>query len=107
MNKTYLLTFALLLPIQAIAIEQDSVYTWGQWSESLQPAAGPAARVTPPPAKTPNVNFRPNENSAFLREALLTPNVVVGFGDVDTSIPVITTPPTSVTPPPPPPPAFQ
>ena len=69
MNKTYLLTFALLLPIQAIAIEQDSVYTWGQWSDSLQPAAGPVARVTPPPAKTPNVNFRPNENAAFLREA--------------------------------------
>ena len=71
MNKIYLFTLALLLPLQVIAIEQDSVYTWGQWSDSLQPAAGPAARVTPPPAKTPNVNFRPNENSAFLREAVV------------------------------------
>ncbi len=72
MKKTILFTFAILLPIQAMAIQQDSVYTWGEWAEGIQPAAGPVAQVTPPPAQTPDVNFRPNENSAFLREAILT-----------------------------------
>ena len=58
-----------LLPAKAIALDQDSVYAWGKWAQGIQPAAGPEAKVTPPPAKTPNINFRPNENSAFLREA--------------------------------------
>lgn len=81
MKKTILFTFAILLPIQAMAIEQDSVYTWGEWAEGIQPAAGPVAQVTPPPAQTPDVNFRPNENSAFLREATLsfrTPAASIG-----------------------------
>ena len=72
MKKTYLASLALLLSTQTMAVEQDSVYTWGEWAEGIQPAAGPVAKVTPPPAQTPNVNFRPNENSAFLREAALT-----------------------------------
>jgi len=71
MKKTYLASLALLLSTQTMAVEQDSVYTWGEWAEGIQPAAGPVAKVTPPPAKTPNINFRPNENSAFLREAAL------------------------------------
>jgi len=71
MNKAYLLTLALLLPIPGSAIEQDSVYTWGQWAKGLQPAAGPTAKVTPPPAQTPDVNFRANEQAAFLREAVV------------------------------------
>lgn len=69
MKKTYLILCAVLLSTQAVAAEADSVYTWGEWAEGIQPAAGPVAKVTPPPAQTPNVNFRPNENSAFLREA--------------------------------------
>jgi len=69
MKKTYLILFAVFLSTQAMAVEEDSVYTWGAWAEGIQPAAGPVARVTPPPVKTPNVNFRPNENAAFLREA--------------------------------------
>ncbi|RDH82774.1 MAG: hypothetical protein DIZ80_10890 [endosymbiont of Galathealinum brachiosum] len=107
MKRIYLLAIALLVPMHASAIEQDSVYTWGKWSEGLKPAAGPVARVTPPPAKTPNVNFRPNENSAFLREAILTPNTIAGFSNIDASTPVISAPPTPVTLPPPPPAPFQ
>ncbi len=69
MKKAYLLALALLLPVHAGATQHDSVYTWGKWSQGIQPAAGPVAKVTPPPVKTPNVNFRPNETAAFLREA--------------------------------------
>ncbi len=69
MNKAYLLTLTLLLSTSAIAIEKDSVYTWGNWATGIKPAAGPVAKVTPPPAQTPDVNFRANETSAFLREA--------------------------------------
>ncbi len=68
-KNLYLLALALLLPFQAIAVDQDSVYTWGKWAEGLQPAAGPVAQVTPPPAQIPNINFRPNEAAAFSREA--------------------------------------
>jgi len=70
MRKAYLVTIALLLPFQAMSVEQDSVYTWGKWANGLRPAAGPVAKVTPPPAQTPDVNFRANETSAFLREAV-------------------------------------
>jgi len=70
MKSVYILTLALLLPIQVMAVEKDSVYMWGKWAEGLKPAAGPVAKVTPPPAQTPDVNFRANETSAFLREAV-------------------------------------
>jgi len=70
MKSVYLLTLALLLPVQAMAVEKDSVYTWGTWAEGIKPAAGPVVKVTPPPAQTPDVNFRANETSAFLREAV-------------------------------------
>jgi len=75
MIKTYLILLLLLLTSPVFASEnnskaiQDSVYTWGEWANGLKPAAGLGAQTTPPPAQTPNVNFRPNENSAFLREA--------------------------------------
>ena len=99
MKKTYLASLALLLSTQAMAVEQDSVYTWGEWAEGIQPAAGPVAKVTPPPAKTPNINFRPNENSAFLREAAISfraappvapgaaqiPNIVIAPSSVPTT----------------------
>ncbi|MCW8935883.1 MAG: hypothetical protein OQK98_14260 [Gammaproteobacteria bacterium] len=84
MKKAYLLTFAVLLSTQAMAAEEDSVYTWGAWAEGIQPAAGPVARVTPPPAQTPNINFRPNENSAFLREA----STQARFATAPISVPV-------------------
>jgi len=66
-----LLTFSLLLPQISLA-DTDSVYSWGAWQSGIKPAAGPAARVTPPPAQQPDISFRPNENSAFLREAAPT-----------------------------------
>jgi len=75
MTKTYLLAFLFLLATPLFASDYDddamtdSVYIWGEWANGLKPAAGLGAQTTPPPAKTPNVNFRPNENSAFLREA--------------------------------------
>jgi len=105
MNKAYLLSLALLLPVHAGAVEQDSVYTWGQWANGVKPAAGPVAKVTPPPAQTPDVNFRANEASALLREAVTTPprNIITGIGDANPSTPIQVAPPTSITPPPPPP----
>ena len=70
--KKIFLGLALLLPFQAISAD-DSVYTWGHWSQGIKPAAGPAHIATPAPAKTPNVNFRPNEHSAFNRTVDDTP----------------------------------
>ena len=64
--KNLILAFSLLLPLQAISAE-DSVYSWGTWSQGVKPAAGPSVTATPSPVQTPNVNFRPNENSAFSR----------------------------------------
>jgi len=105
MMKQIYFVLAALISTQAIAADKDSVYTWGAWAEGLKPAAGPVARVTPPPAQKPDVNFRPNENSAFLREAapIRRPNIIQGIGNVDPTRPVQTAPPTGITPPPPPP----
>lgn len=69
MKKQFLLAFYLFIPFQVMAIDDDSVYGWGAWAKGVEPAAGPVHRVTPPPAIKPDINFRPNENSAFLREA--------------------------------------
>ena len=74
--KKNLLGLALLLPFQAISAN-DSVYTWGHWSQGIKPAAGPAHIATPAPAKTPNVNFRPNENSVFYRSPQQRPPAAV------------------------------
>lgn len=71
MKKIYLLALpALLLSAPLFAVEHDSVYTWGQWAKGIKPAAGPVVGVTPPPAQKTDINFRPNENDAFLREAI-------------------------------------
>jgi len=78
MTKIYFLSLLFLLATQAVAsetdseLEPDSVYIWGAWENGLKPAAGLGAQTTPPPAETPNVNFRPNENSELLREAAST-----------------------------------
>jgi len=72
MKYFYLLfTLVLFLPLHATA-DTDSVYSWGVWENGIKPAAGPGTRVTPPPVQQPDINFRPNENSAFLREAAPT-----------------------------------
>ena len=73
MKKIYLLAAALALPFSATAADKDSVYAWGAWSQNLQPAAGPVARVAPAPVVQPKINFRPNENQAFAR--VVTPAV--------------------------------
>lgn len=64
--KKLLLGFAVIFPFQLFAAD-DSVYSWGAWAEGIKPAAGPVASITPAPAQKPQVNFRPNENSAFAR----------------------------------------
>lgn len=102
MKHVYLAIIALSLPLQVFSAETDSVYSWGNWSKGIKPAAGPTARVTPPPAQRPDINFRPNENSAFLREAVQRPNIVTGVSDINTSIPLITSVPPALNPPPPP-----
>ena len=67
--KKLLLGLALLFPLQTVSAD-DSVYTWGKWSDGVQPAAGPVVSVaSPTPAQTPSTNFRPYENSAFHRDA--------------------------------------
>ena len=91
MKKQYLLSLILFLPFQVMSSDNDSVYDWGTWAKGIKPAAGPAARVTPPPAQRPEINFRPNENSAFLRDAVKRTNIITGASDVDISTPIIST----------------
>lgn len=69
MKYRYILAFALVLATQANAANKDSVYSWGAWTQNIQPAAGPALPVTPTAVTPTEVNFRPNENSAFNRAA--------------------------------------
>ncbi|MCW9013494.1 MAG: hypothetical protein OQL06_06890 [Gammaproteobacteria bacterium] len=72
MNK-FILTLALLIPAQLMAAD-DSVYSWGDWSQGVMPAAGNQPSATPAPAQKPNINFRPNEASEFGRSvAAATP----------------------------------
>jgi hypothetical protein len=69
--KKLLLGFALLIPCQLYAADDDSVYSWGAWAQGIKPAAGPAVVITPAPVDVPKVDFRPNENSAFNRSIKL------------------------------------
>ena len=66
--KKLLLGISLLFPLQLLAADKDSVYAWGAWAEGVKPAAGPVVISTPAPADLPNIDFRPNENSAFSRK---------------------------------------
>ena len=78
--KNLLLGLAILFPLQAISSD-DSVYSWGIWSQGVKPAAGPVRTVTPKVAQSPNVKFRPNENSAFYRSSnAATPAIPNGPG---------------------------
>lgn len=79
MKKATLLALALAIPATVIAADKDSVYTWGAWSQNIQPAAGPRIEVAPAAVSQPQVNFRPNENAAFNRVANLpvTPPVAI------------------------------
>jgi len=68
--KKLLLGLAVIIPAQLYAAE-DSVYSWGAWADGIKPAAGPVANLAPAPAQKPQVNFRPNETSAFNRTNVL------------------------------------
>ena len=78
--KKLLLGLAVIFPVQLLAAD-DSVYSWGAWAEGIKPAAGPVANIAPAPAQKPQVQFRPNENSAFARNFVpinATPAAPVG-----------------------------
>ncbi len=98
MKKAYLFILVLLLPVQAMAIEKDSVYSWGAWAKGIQPSAGHIARVTPPPARKPEINFRPNEAGAFNRKVtqvttpVATPVTIAPLVTLTPPIPVAPTP---------------
>lgn len=68
MKKVILFLATTLLSSQVLAA--DSVHSWGPWAQGIRPAAGNIAVVTPPPAQAPDVQFRPNETSAFARTSL-------------------------------------
>lgn len=68
--KTLLLVLAIAVPFQISAADDDSVYSWGPWSQGIKPAAGAVPGITPAPVEQPRVSFRPNENSAFSRRSL-------------------------------------
>lgn len=76
MKKAHFLALAIAFPVQAMAIDTDSVYSWGTWAQNIQPAAGPQVAVAPTAVKQPEVNFRPNENAAFNR-ATTPPSPIV------------------------------
>lgn len=109
MTKVSLLAAAALFSTQLIAAETDSVYSWGEWSQGVKPAAGNIASVTPPPAQKPQVNFRPNENRAFGRNERVQATVTVAVAQPVIAVPEVvveTAPPISssfpATEPPPP-----
>ena len=58
-------------PQQVASINPNSVHGWGDWANGIKPAAGPAPVAAKLAAvSVPNVNFRPNENSAFSRSVV-------------------------------------
>ncbi len=65
--KKLLLGLVLLLPLQTFAAD-DSVYTWGVWTQGIKPAAGPVIQVAPASVSQPKVN---------VRETILASRVVV------------------------------
>ena len=69
--KQLLLGLACMVPLHLFAADQDSVYSWGAWSQGIKPAAGPVVNITPAPVDQPQVDFRPNENAAFRRSIQL------------------------------------
>jgi hypothetical protein len=58
----------LVLPGLAAATDSiDNVYSWGSWELGVEPAAGGPVPVTNRPLNVSqkNLQFRPNQNSAF------------------------------------------
>ena len=53
---------------QVASVNPSSVHSWGDWANGIKPAAGPSpVAVALFDVEKPNVNFRPNEHSAFYR----------------------------------------
>jgi len=95
--KKILLGIVILFPLQAFSAD-DSVYTWGTWSQGIQPAAGPVAHVaTPAPVLVTNVNLRPNEHAALNRAPGLTSLAArsLNQGSVSVGAPTSTTGPST------------
>ena len=80
-----LIGLALLLPLQAIAADTDSVYSWGAWAQGIKPAAGPSLAITPAPVDQPKVDIRANEASALTRNIKPLPTVVTVPSGTDLS----------------------
>ena len=62
------LSFAAQNPDESLTAYVDSVHEWGAWELGLQPAAGIGSSTSSRRAVTArvsNVQFRPNDNSAF------------------------------------------
>ena len=99
MMKKVLLGISLLCPMQLMAAE-DSVFTWGQWSQGIQPAAGPAVvAVVAAPVQQPNV-------VALTRSIQVAQEQQLAIAAVNNT-PAIVTPPTPTPPAPVTPPAPQ
>jgi len=80
MKKVKCLLFTALLSSTS-AMAEDSVYSWGSWSQGIKPAAGNTATLTPPPSQLTQVDFRPNENSALTRETITALRITREFLD--------------------------
>jgi len=89
-----LVGLATWAPERAVADENfvDSVYEWGSWELGLEPAAGGpvAPKTTTVKVNQRQLQFRPNDNSAFRGNAA----IAVTAGTSPTPPPVPVTPPT-------------
>ena len=72
--KNIILGLCLVFPLQAFSAD-DSVYTWGAWSQGIKPAAGgPVARAAiPSPVQTPAFSPRANEARERNRAGAIPP----------------------------------
>ncbi len=89
--KKLLLGISLLCPMQLMAAE-DSVFTWGQWSQGIQPAAGSSAvAVVAAPVQQPNVAALTRSIQVAQEQQLAAAQAIEASNH--------NTPPTPVTPP--------
>lgn len=56
----------------ALAVDDDSVNSWGRWGQLVAPAAGPEVQIQPAVLVTNQVSrdLRPEEGAAFSRQVL-------------------------------------
>lgn len=53
----------------------DSVYNWGAWELGLEPASGPQPASRALNNRSRTLQFRPNDNAAFIPESIEVPPV--------------------------------